>query len=283
MIEIILFIKLFIILIATGIGAWTDCKTGYIYNWITFPLIILGLLLLILESFILFNLGWFYFLKVFIIGSLIYGIGYLFYYFGKLGGGDVKLFLGIHLLVPYVNGQLLILWVLILSSLLSVLIVSIKYLFILFKKITFTEFKKIIKTRTSKMIIYLLMFIFFVFLLYSAIYNVGFSKYYFFLLIPIFIGLLTVLFEEEIKKYIYLKRKALRKIEEGDVLAIEFLSKELLNKLNMGNRQVIEEKDLLIIKNLDVKSLPIYDNLPRFGPYILLGFIFAVLYLFFLF
>jgi Flp pilus assembly protein protease CpaA len=283
MIDIFFLIKVFLVMVATFIGAYTDYKTGYIYNWITFPLIILGLLSLALESFILSKLGLAYFLKVFIIGVMIYGIGYLLYYFGKLGGGDVKLFLGMHFLVPYVNGQLFILWILVLSSLLSVLIVSIKYMFIIFRKLTLKEIKFILKKRISKVILYSLMFIFFVYLLYSAVYDVGFSKYFLLLLIPIFIGLLTVLFEEEIKKNIYLKKKSIKNIEEGDVIAFDFVSKDLAKKLNMGNRQVIEEKDLLVIKNLDVKYLPIFDNLPRFGPYILLGFIIGFLYLFFIF
>ncbi len=279
----LLFIKIFILLIASGIGAYTDYKTGYIYNWITFPLIVIGFLFLIFESFIYNALGYLYFLKVIVITAIIYGVGYLFYYYGKLGGGDVKLFLGLNLLLPYVNGQLFILWVLIISSLSSVLIISVKYMFILSKKIKRKEMKVILRERRLKIVAYLLIFVIFTYFLCTAVNTLGFSKEYLFLLLPIFVGLFTVLFEEEIKKYIYLRNKPLKEVEEGDVVSFENLSEEIKKKLNMQERQVIEEKDMLVIKNLTVKTLPIYDNLPRFGPYILIGVIFSFVILYFFF
>lgn len=279
----LIFLKIFILIVFSGIAAWTDYKTGYIYNWITFPLIVIGFLFLIFESFLYNALGYLYFLKVILITAIIYGVGYLFYYYGKLGGGDVKLFLGINLLLPYVNGQLFILWVLIISSLSSVFIVSIRYMFIIFKKIKRKEFKKIFMERKYKIIIYLLIFFMFSYFLYYAVKIVSVSKIYFLLLLPIFLGLFTVIFEEEIKKYIYLRNKPLKEIEEGDVICFENLSKDIKEKLNMKERQVIEEKDMLVIKYLPVKTLPIYDNLPRFGPYIFLGIILSVIFLYCLF
>jgi len=281
--DLILGLKIFILLVASGISAWTDYKTGYIYNWITFPLIIIGFLFLIFESFLYNALGYIYFLKVLFYTAIIYGVGYLFYYYGKLGGGDVKFFLGLNLLLPYVNGQLFILWVLIVSSLSSVLFVSVKYLFIIFKKLKFKKILLIFKKRILKTIMYLLIFLMFFYFLKISVKILSLSKAYLFLLVPIFLGLLSVIFEPEIKKYIYLRHKPLRKVEEGDVICFESLSKSLTSKLNMGDRQVIEEKDLLIIKNLDVKTLPIYDNLPRFGPYIFIGVVVSFLYLFFIF
>jgi Flp pilus assembly protein protease CpaA len=279
MIDLILIIKIVILLITTGVAAYTDYKTGYIYNWISFPLIIIGFLFLIFESFIFPVFGTYYFLKVLIITGIIYGIGYLFYYFGKLGGGDVKLFLGINLLIPYLNGQLFILWVLVISSLLSVLIVSINYLFILFKKIGFRKMIQLSRKRFLKIVLYLLMFLFFIYLLTTSITVLGLSKLYLLILLPLFLGMFSVVFEPEIKKHIYLKNKLLRKIEEGDVLCFDSLSEDIQKLLNMKDRQVIEEKDLLVIKNLKVKTLPIYDNLPRFGPYIFLGVLFSFVFL----
>ena len=132
-----LLIKILILVIATAIAAYTDYKTSFIFNWLSLPLISLGLISIVLESFVFKNpLGWNYFLNVLLISILIYGIGYVFYYYGKLGFGDIKLFIGINLLLPYFYGKVTILWLLILSSLSSVLIVSIKYIFILLKKIS---------------------------------------------------------------------------------------------------------------------------------------------------
>lgn len=39
-----------ILLIGTLIGAITDTKTGYIYDWITYPMIIIGLILSITQG-----------------------------------------------------------------------------------------------------------------------------------------------------------------------------------------------------------------------------------------
>jgi Flp pilus assembly protein protease CpaA len=281
--DLILSIKIFILLIAAGIAAYTDYKTGYIYNWITFPLIIIGFLFLVLESFIYPVLGYLYFFKILFFSILVYGVGYLFYYFGKLGGGDVKFFIGLVLLVPYVNDQLFILWVLIISSLSSVLIVSIKYLFILFKKLSKKQILKIVFERRIKIIFYFILFVLFTYFLVSSINILGFPKIYLLLILPIFLGLFSVVFEPEIKKYIYLKRKLLKDLEDGDVLAIDFLSKDVFKKLNMKNRVVLEEKDLLRIRKLKIKSLPIFDNLPRFGPYIFLGVLLSFVFLFFVF
>ena len=279
----LIFIKIFLVIVACSIAAYTDHKTGYIYNWITFPLIIIGFLFLLFESFIFPVFGYIYFLKVLLYTGIIYGVGYLFYYFGKLGGGDVKLFLGINLSLPYLNGQIFILWLLILSSLSSVLIVSIKYMYILFKKLKFKKILNILKERISKVILYLLMLIFFTYFLYYSITVLEQSIFYLFLIVPIFFGFFSVIFDKEIKNYIYLKNKFINKIEDGDVLCVEKVSKEVREKLNLKGREVLEEKDLETIKKLNLKSLPIYDNLPRFGPYILIGCILSIYFLMFLF
>jgi Flp pilus assembly protein protease CpaA len=116
----ILILKIILVLIATGIAAYTDYKTGLIHNWLTYPLMVIGLLILVYESFISpASLGVGYMLTVIFIGIIIYGIGYFMYKYGKLGGGDIKLFLGINLVLPYYLGQVTILWLLIIASLLS--------------------------------------------------------------------------------------------------------------------------------------------------------------------
>jgi hypothetical protein len=135
------------------------------------------------------------------------------------------------------------------------------------------------RKRFLKIVLYLLMFLFFIYLLTTSITVLGLSKLYLLILLPLFLGMFSVVFEPEIKKHIYLKNKLLRKIEEGDVLCFDSLSEDIQKLLNMKDRQVIEEKDLLVIKNLKVKTLPIYDNLPRFGPYIFLGVLFSFVFL----
>lgn len=269
-----LLIKIIVLVIATAIAAYTDYKTSYIFNWLSLPLISLGLISITLESFVFKNpLGWNYFLNVLGISVLIYAIGYVFYYYGKLGFGDIKLFIGINLLLPYFYGKVTILWLLILSSLSSVLIVSIKYIFILVKKIKKKEWKKIIKERRSNILKSSALLLMFLVLFGFSIFNLHLSLWFLVLLIPIILGLFISVFDHEIKKYIYTRNKKISKLDDGDVLAMEFISKSMLKKLGMGNREVIEDRDLKRFKKLDIKEIPIYDNLPRFGPYILVGLI----------
>lgn len=270
----LLIIKIIIILVATAIAAYTDHKTSYIYNWLTFPLIVIGLILTALESFVLTNpLGYIYFLKVILIAIIIYLLGYIFYYFGKLGGGDIKIFIGIHLVLPYYASQLTILWLLIFSSLLAVMFVSLKYLIKLYTILKWKAWKKILLKKKFQIFKVIILFVAFVFVIGYSIKTLQLPKLYFLLLVPIILGLKTMIFEEEIRKHIYLKRKEIKDLEDGDVLAIDFIPKAMLLKLNLGKREVLEEKDIIKIKKLNLKTLPIYDNLPRFGPFILLGMI----------
>jgi prepilin signal peptidase PulO-like enzyme (type II secretory pathway) len=43
-------LKLVIVLIATGISAYTDFKTVYIYDWLTYPFIAIGLVFTFVEG-----------------------------------------------------------------------------------------------------------------------------------------------------------------------------------------------------------------------------------------
>jgi Flp pilus assembly protein protease CpaA len=281
----ILIIKIILVLLACGIAAYTDYKTGLIQNWLTYPLILFGLLITIFESFLSrVPLGLNYFLNIIIIGILIYGIGYLLYRFGKLGGGDVKLFIGIHLVIPYYLGQVTILWLLIVSSLLSVLIVSTYYLFILKQKLRLKRMIAIIMKRriiVLKSIIIFIIFFAFVYIFVSRFHS---SYLYFLILLPILVGLKLMIFEEEVKKYIYLKQKPISKLEDGDVLALEYIKKDLLKKLDVGKKNILEEEDIKRIKKIKgLRTIPIYDSLPRFGPFIFFGLVIVLLFGVFIF
>ncbi|MDD3178386.1 MAG: A24 family peptidase [Candidatus ainarchaeum sp.] len=285
----LLILKIIVIVIACFIASYTDFKKGYIYNWLSFPLICLGLIFLVLDCFIINLLGYIYFLKVIGIGVLIYLIGYLLYYFGKLGGGDIKLFIGLHLVLPYLNNQLTILWVILFSSLLSVFIISIVYSFKLIKvfRIKKIKFLDLLKSKINYIIKSVFFFLIFLFMLIYSFSTLYFNYLYFLILIPILFGLFIVIFEKEVKEYIYLEYKLVNDLEDGDVLAVEYLKDLSLEDLKLKNRTVIEEKDILRFKkSKKIKKLPIYYNLPKFGPFIFLGLIVFLLvskYLFLIF
>lgn len=275
----ILYLRIIILLIACGVAAYTDHKTGYIYDWVSYPLIAIGLLINI------FTLSFYSILSILVTTVLIYLIGLIFYKLGKIGGGDIKLFMGINLILPTFKTEPFFLWTLIFASMLSVLFVSVKYLLklILLKKITL---KKIL---LKKLLIFksLFLFIFYSVFLYFAIEIRGLNSWIYLSLLPIFFGLIIIVFEKEIKQYIYLRKKPITKLEEGDVLAKEFVSKDLNKKFSLEKITVLEEKDLLLIKKrsklYNIRTLPIYDNLPRFGPYILLGVLVVLIFFGFIF
>ncbi len=274
----IIYLRIFILLLFCALAAYTDKKTGYIYDWITLPLIFLGIII---------NLFVFPFsknLSFFTTGAIIFAIGFVIYYLGKLGGGDIKLFLGIHFMLPYLNDQLFILWVLVTSCFLGVIFISIKYIFILFKKIKFT--KKLLVAKIPSIITSFVLFVlFFVFLYFSVNYS-DISSWFYLTLIPILLGLFINIFQEEVKKHIYLLWKEVKDIEDGDVIASEYLTKSLEAKLKpiLRNKKVIEEKDIkLMIEKKITQKLPIYYFLPKFGPYIFLGIIVSVFVLLYFF
>ncbi len=276
----ILILKIVLVLLATGIGAYTDYKTGLIHNWLTYPLMIIGLLLVVYESFLSpISLGLSYLLTVLFIGVLIYGVGYFMYKYGKLGGGDIKLFLGIHLVLPYYLGQVVILWLLIIASLLSVLIVSVYYLFKLKQKLKLKNmFKLVLKRKITTLKSFLIFIIFFVFV-YLFVSKFNASYLYYLLLVPIIVGLKLMIFEPEVRKYIYLKNKKISELEDGDVLALEFIKKDFLTKLKLNGKSILEESDIKNIKKMKgIKLIPIYDSLPRFGPYIFLGLLIVLVF-----
>jgi Flp pilus assembly protein protease CpaA len=270
MFDTIFIIRVIALLLAVGLAAYYDNKTGYIFDWISLPLIVIGLIIN------LFTFYWLDVLSILLIALAIYVFGYIAYYYGKIGGGDIKLFLGIHMILPYLGGQLFILWAIIASSLLSVLFVSVTYIIKLYGKIKIT--KELLEKKKGKIIQSLLFFVLFLALCFYAVAKEGLPEYLYLTIPPMFFGCIVMVLEDEVKEFIYLRRKPISKLEEGDVLAIEFCNKDLLKETGLEKRAVLEIEDIEKIKKLGYKSIPIYDYLPRFGIYILLGVVSILIY-----
>ncbi|MBS3058608.1 MAG: prepilin peptidase, partial [Candidatus Diapherotrites archaeon] len=113
----LLLLREVLVIAATAIAAWTDWKTGNIYDWLTYPLIAIGVVLNLIELNFL-GLG---------LGAGVFAIGYLLYYTGRLGGGDVKLFAGITMALPFLQGKVYIIPVLLYSALIAVMFFSVYY------------------------------------------------------------------------------------------------------------------------------------------------------------
>ncbi|MBR9707021.1 MAG: prepilin peptidase, partial [Candidatus Diapherotrites archaeon] len=105
------------------IGAYTDFKTGYIYDKITYPMIALGAILTLLS----FNMSLIW--MAFSTAAFIYAVGWVLEYLGQFGGGDVKLLVALALLLPLEGrfGLPIVFFIFILASLLQVVWVPLYY------------------------------------------------------------------------------------------------------------------------------------------------------------
>ena len=110
-------IQFAVTLIASLIAAYTDIKTGFIYDWITYPLIVIGVILSIIAG------QWI----GIVLAALIYGMGLYAYNTGKMGGGDIKLLAGIALVQPLYQGMIFVLGVLLVAAVSASIIMAIWY------------------------------------------------------------------------------------------------------------------------------------------------------------
>jgi len=246
----------------------TDTKTGYIYDWITLPMISLGFILSIMLQ------QW----NNIILGGILFVGLFIIYKFGKIGGGDVKLFVGISLLNP-TNDYLFVVSIMFFAAMSAMMFYSIFYLIKYLRKgINFEENKKgIIKA----LIFGLIIVGYFYFIVIKELINPISAEI---MVVPILFGLIMVALQDGIKKNFFETKINLNQIEEDEVLAEGRNSLEVV-KLLKGKSLIGETEKKLLEKNA-IKSIYVLRGLPPFGPFILVGVIGAILlpdFLFFIF
>ncbi|MCR4335905.1 MAG: A24 family peptidase [archaeon] len=244
------------ILLASGVGAYVDFKTGYIYDWITIPLIIFGLAMNILEQEFS-GIG---------LGILVFGIGYALYYTGKIGGGDVKLYTGIALALPFFNESVFIIQAVLLSALTSIIFLSVYYMIKYFRKGIDFQYNK-------KGIIRALGFLGVLIVYFFILSKTGFVTINYLLMfgLPLSFGVLFIAFEKGIRKEFFLKKIKLKDIEEDEIIAFEFMSEKEIKKFGKGFKGVFGEKEKKELEKKGIKEIFVYRDLPRFGIFIFLG------------
>jgi len=262
-----LFLELFryaIVLLGTLISTYTDVKTGLILDKITYPMIALGVLFTIYD---LYSTAAFFQL---VVPAGVFVLGYALYYFGKLGGGDVKLFTGMALLLPYYQNQPFVLNVLLVAALTSVVAISSYYLVKYFR--VGIKMKENRSSLIKSFALGILLLMYFVFL-----YLLGFIRVFaaVSLFIPMFFALLFLAFENGIKKNFFLKHISLKELEEDEIIAKEFIDQAVLSEAGLSFKGVISVEDAKKLVKLGLKELPVYRSLPPFAPFILLGVIFS--------
>lgn len=245
-------LKLVIVLIATGISAYTDFKTGYIYDWLTYPFIAIGLVFTFVEGTYVMGL---------LFAALIFLFGILLYYKGKIGGGDIKLFAGLALYFPVYNGYPFVLIVLFVSAFIALLIYGTIYLYYL------------IRNPPKQFYIYLTIFI-----LISVIITILFRTNIYFSIVLFYfmiISLISLTFKDIITKANYKEEISVKELLDDDLADLTFMNKGEMVPLDKKLFEEIKSK----LKETD--KIVVYRNLPIFGPFIFLGIILTMILLYY--
>jgi Flp pilus assembly protein protease CpaA len=250
------------LLAGSGAAAWTDARTGLILDKITYPMIIAGILFNLLEQQWLW-LG---------IGLAVFVLGYVVYYMGKFGGGDVKLFTGIAFLLPFYQNGFFLLNVLFAACLLGITFYSAYFVAKYVRKgVEWGENRKGLMNAVF-------------FGLAIAIYLAGMVSMEVFgwqtalvLAFPLMLALLFLAFEKGIRKSFFLKNVRLGKLEEDEVVAADFLGEKAKKALGMNLKGLLGDKEIEKLKKAGIKEVPVFRGMPPFGPFIFLGCVVAML------
>lgn len=251
-------IRVFLAVAASAASAYTDWRTGMIYDWITLPIIGIGILLNILEG-NYFGIA---------LGIGIFAFGYFLYWFGKLGGGDVKLFTGLAVLLPVYSGQIFVLNVIIISSMIAAILIPAYYLSKYFLAgINWDENKMGIQKAGAAGAVLIVYFF--------GLFQLGFSRIEWMIPIAglILIVLAFIAFEQGIRKRYFKKVVKLEELGEDEILGDEEIAKEL----GMQGKRILGEKEIQLLREKGLSTVAIYSGLPKFGPFILIGVLAALL------
>lgn len=287
------FFRAIILLIGVAFAAYTDYKTGLVYDKITFPMIGLGILFFGYDFFTalfsgsLFSGIAFYDLSSLLIGiasnEIIFGIiialivagfSLMLYYTGKIGGGDVKLFIGISLLLPFMQGSNIpfIISILFMAGISSIVFFGVYYL-IKYSRIGFEinyNRKGIGKAAGFGMVIG----VYFILLYSNGLMDAMKLAFY---ALPLGIALVFIAFEQGIRKNFFLKEIMIDELDEDEIIALEFMDDEELSKLNLKGKRILGKNEKDSLKEMGRESVLVYRNLPKFAPFILIGVIFSLI------
>ncbi len=208
-------------------------------------------------------------------GALIIGItGYILYQMGQLGGADVFILCSLSLLLPVQPEMLGKNGVMNLPFIFSILSIAgiffIFYVLIKFTPIVLKRKEKVDKKRIIYSIPLILIFLIFIFLFIEQIISI-----YYLILIAflVCVSIYFSIFKERFMRSL-IEEIPLSKIENEDVIAIEYMDEKLVKKYNIP--KVISEKDLKRLKNIKISKYPVYTKLPMFVPFILIGLLVAL-------
>lgn len=268
----LILINIAIALIGTGIAGYWDYKTGIVPDKLSHLMIIAGA---IMVPFVYPD-----FIPVYGLAAAVFGIGFILYSLGQLGGGDVKLFTALALLLPYYPSYL--------SSIVSTVGInpaipiypfvgslfllagiigpmflgSIKYhRKIRSRKESIDEFKS--KNRKGILLVMVLAPL--------AVFWSYMSLGFLLLFIPMGLTLYLIPFKDDIIQLFYSTEKEVDELDDDDVLALEDIEEEKKEDLGLW-RKTFTSRELDSIKQKaneeSYDNIQVCEDLPRFVPYI---------------
>ncbi len=208
----------------------------------------------------------------FILALVIGILGFVLNRFGQLGSADVIVLSSIVLLLP-------------IHPSFSGLLFNFPFIFslLVFSGVLFSlyvvgnfglKILKLKKTNPNKLaLIILLPYAVFLYMYFQFPF---FSPAYFSIISIVTIStMFFMLYKEDINKML-VEKVSLKKAEEEDVLALEFMSKKLVEKYKL--QRLLTKEELSRLKKLKIKELWIYTHLPPFLPFLLVGFVISLFF-----
>lgn len=278
-------INILIALVGTAMVAYTDFKTGYMPDKITHPMIALGII------YVAFSYPLSSAFLVYTLGALVFLVTFITYMFGQFGGGDVKLFTALTLLLPYYPKDIIpyvntlgispvyssypfILSIFLLAGLIGPLfITSLNY------------YRKVYRIR-DKIDAYRRKFwsgVGYALLIspLAVFYILYISPALLIVLIPLTTALLFFPFKNDILKHFSAIKKSVSKLNDDDVIALELLDQSFKKKLGL-KRKTYTNIELRAIKEkarkAKISTITVYEYLPKFGPYIFISLILSLIF-----
>jgi len=267
-------IRIIIALAGTSVAAYFDIfNNRNIPDKLLYTFIIISIVVAIID----FNVELLTYTGIIAILATI--IGYTLYRAGQLGLADVFVIVSLILLLPkqptlFAMNPIIslpfILSIVASAGLLLVIYVTLKYVPKLVKDMS----NKKIKFQTTKSVYSALMITFYFIMFYLLSQFPTFPINYLLIIgVLVILSIFFTLFKDRINSYM-VNEISLKKIEEGDIIAIENMDETLVKKYSIS--KVFTENMRESLKKSKISKFPVYTDLPMFLPFILAGLILSI-------
>ncbi|HSB47805.1 MAG TPA: hypothetical protein VLD37_07375 [Candidatus Bilamarchaeum sp.] len=205
------------------------------------------------------------------VAAFFSAVGYLFYRVGQLGGADVFILASVMLLLP------------IHPSFVG-LSFNLPFVFslIIFSGVAFALYVmlffgwKLMKTEAKPKLFYALLIIPYLLFSYVYINSFLFSPVYFIFITLLLFAVIFFMMYRDSLNMLLAEELPVSQIEPEDVLALEVMNKDLIERYKL--QRLVTREELARLKKTKISDLWVYTKLPPFIPFILFGMILSLLF-----